>query len=82
MNTLTKTFFAISFTSLMIASQSAMALDESQEKIPPVSEHMSTPHEHKANNSENEDQLLTDASNVADTKDGHHEVKELDDTNQ
>jgi len=82
MKTLTKNTLAISLISLFLASQAAMALDEEQEKIPPVKTEMTTPHGHEMTNSENENELLTDTSQTAETKDGHHDVKEIDDTNQ
>ena len=78
----TTSIFATALISLFMISQSAMALDEEQEKIPPPNSHMTSPHEHKLGNAEDGTDPANDKKEAASTKDGHHEIETVDDTKQ
>ena len=74
--------WAMSLAGLLAISQSALAVDEAEEKIPAPSSHMTTPHEHKLGNAEDGTDPANDNIEAASTKDGHHEIETADDTNQ
>jgi len=76
------TLLGATLVTLLFASQSAMAVDEEQEKIPAPNTHMTTPHEHKLGNAEDGTDPANDKEAPAQTADGHHDKDTMDDTKQ